>query len=468
MKKLILALLLGAAISHAQIPNPPTYFSAPLGLSSNAPFQNSGTLIFSSDANRTMVYPEMTAAVIKVTSSVSLTATRNLVAPLALGFNFVIENATTGGQSIQIIGTTGTGVTIANGAAAHVVSDGTNYVNAGGGSGGSMEWPSTPGITVCAGTPCAAWGSSLTAPSGTIVGTTDTQTLTAKTLDGVTPTTMGYVDPTSSIQTQLNAKAPLASPALTGTPTAPTAAPGTNTVQVATTAFVLANAGSSSPLTTKGDLYGYSTTNARIGVGSDGQALIADSTQATGLRYGTPAVTASQFVPAAVCNNAVPTSAAMSVYDNNAPTGVCGNSAQSTAAGLAFALSPSANQYAQGVISFPAYWTHTDAIVTLWADTATSGTVTFKIQTACLANGQTPGSESWTSGVAVATTVPGTVNNYVISSNFASVGVPGSGTCPSNPTVGGELEFRIFLSANSASGGNAIVQGITFNTTRSQ
>ena len=32
-------------------------------------------------------------------------------------------------------------------------------------------------------------------------------------------------------------KAPLASPALTGTPTAPTAAPGTNTTQIATTAF---------------------------------------------------------------------------------------------------------------------------------------------------------------------------------------------------------------------------------------
>ncbi len=36
----------------------------------------------------------------------------------------------------------------------------------------------------------------------------------------------------------LNAKAPLASPALTGTPTAPTAAAGTNTTQLATTAFV--------------------------------------------------------------------------------------------------------------------------------------------------------------------------------------------------------------------------------------
>lgn len=38
----------------------------------------------------------------------------------------------------------------------------------------------------------------------------------------------------------LNAKAPLASPALTGVPTAPTAASGTNTTQVASTAFVRA------------------------------------------------------------------------------------------------------------------------------------------------------------------------------------------------------------------------------------
>jgi len=42
----------------------------------------------------------------------------------------------------------------------------------------------------------------------------------------------------SATQTALDAKAPLASPALTGTPTAPTATAGTNTTQVATTAFV--------------------------------------------------------------------------------------------------------------------------------------------------------------------------------------------------------------------------------------
>lgn len=50
---------------------------------------------------------------------------------------------------------------------------------------------------------------------------------------------LGYLDGvTSSIQTQINTKAPLASPALTGTPTAPTAASGVSTTQLATTQFV--------------------------------------------------------------------------------------------------------------------------------------------------------------------------------------------------------------------------------------
>lgn len=44
------------------------------------------------------------------------------------------------------------------------------------------------------------------------------------------------------LQAQITLRAPLASPALTGTPTAPTATAGTNTTQVATTAFVAAQA----------------------------------------------------------------------------------------------------------------------------------------------------------------------------------------------------------------------------------
>jgi hypothetical protein len=59
-------------------------------------------------------------------------------------------------------------------------------------------------------------------------------------LDGVTATTteLNYVDGvTSGIQGQLDDKAPLASPSLTGTPLAPTATPGTNNTQIATTAY---------------------------------------------------------------------------------------------------------------------------------------------------------------------------------------------------------------------------------------
>lgn len=69
------------------------------------------------------------------------------------------------------------------------------------------------------------------------------------------PTNIQVGDPgqttwANSISTALNAlgpivdgKAPLTSPALTGTPTAPTAAAGDNSTQIATTAFVMANGG---------------------------------------------------------------------------------------------------------------------------------------------------------------------------------------------------------------------------------
>ena len=68
------------------------------------------------------------------------------------------------------------------------------------------------------------------------------------TVSGITSTMVGLgnVDNTSdankpvstAAQTALDLKAPLASPALTGTPTAPTASAGTSSTQIATTAFV--------------------------------------------------------------------------------------------------------------------------------------------------------------------------------------------------------------------------------------
>ena len=45
------------------------------------------------------------------------------------------------------------------------------------------------------------------------------------------------------------------------------------------------SSGSASPLTTKGDLYSFDTDNARLPIGTDGQILVADSNEATGLKW---------------------------------------------------------------------------------------------------------------------------------------------------------------------------------------
>jgi hypothetical protein len=50
-----------------------------------------------------------------------------------------------------------------------------------------------------------------------------------------------------------------------------------------------------SPLTAKGDLFGYSTTQARVAVGSDGDTLVADSSSSVGLRWQ-PAIATNPII----------------------------------------------------------------------------------------------------------------------------------------------------------------------------
>lgn len=53
---------------------------------------------------------------------------------------------------------------------------------------------------------------------------------------------------------------------------------------------VCSSSGGSTPVTTKGDLYGFTTVPARVPVGSNGAVLTADSTQSSGLNWILPAI----------------------------------------------------------------------------------------------------------------------------------------------------------------------------------
>jgi hypothetical protein len=80
-------------------------------------------------------------------------------------------------------------------------------------------------------------------PTGVVVGATDTQTLTNKTIDltsNTLVTTSAQLLAALTDGTGTGSVVFSASPTLTGTPIAPTATGGTNTTQIATTAFVTA------------------------------------------------------------------------------------------------------------------------------------------------------------------------------------------------------------------------------------
>ena len=143
MRNLLKCAILGilTPLAFGQVPAPRVPLTGNIGAGGIFPLLNNGTLHFTVDADHTMTYPEMSANFIRVVSDVPLTAQRKLIAPLSQGFQFTIENATTGGQNIQVIGVTGVGVTITNGDTITVASDGTNYVATTGNTGVGVYLP---------------------------------------------------------------------------------------------------------------------------------------------------------------------------------------------------------------------------------------------------------------------------------------------------------------------------------------
>lgn len=90
---------------------------------------------FTTDANLTISLTNSNGTqvarhyVLNATSVGSLTATRDLIVP-SIDKPYIVENNTTGGQSIRVKTTAGTGITIPNGKTAMVYADSTNVVSA--------------------------------------------------------------------------------------------------------------------------------------------------------------------------------------------------------------------------------------------------------------------------------------------------------------------------------------------------
>jgi hypothetical protein len=90
-----------------------------------APFTfGRAAIAYGSDADLTPSAAQYANPNLDLTSGVSLTATRKLILPLSAGAVWNIFNNTTGGQLINVIGASGTGVLVAPGRHATVVCDG--------------------------------------------------------------------------------------------------------------------------------------------------------------------------------------------------------------------------------------------------------------------------------------------------------------------------------------------------------
>ncbi len=129
MRKLLFTLALLLFYAPLLVAQPGIPLTAGIGVPGSAPTLCAALVVMPSDADFTMTAAQYACNSLRVTSSTSLTATRNVIAPLNIGQQFTVTNATTGGQSILVKGASGSGVTVSSGQTLIVASpDGASYV----------------------------------------------------------------------------------------------------------------------------------------------------------------------------------------------------------------------------------------------------------------------------------------------------------------------------------------------------
>ena len=211
------------------------------------------TLTFDSTAD--ILVASSTSSTSNTTGALKVTGGISTQENLYVGGNAVITGTMTANGGTITLGDAGTdNVTIGGEINSDVIPDATNTYDLGS---SSKKWAEVHATTLtgnltgnASGSAGSCTGNSATATaletartiglSGDVSGSvsfdgTANATITATIADDSHNHTTANVD---GLDTALGLKAPLASPALTGTPTAPTASANTDTTQVATTAFV--------------------------------------------------------------------------------------------------------------------------------------------------------------------------------------------------------------------------------------
>lgn len=202
-------------------------------------------------ANVTLTAVEAGNGILEFTGAI--TANIAVIVPTSPTRLWVVKNNTTGAFTLTVKTSAGAGVVVATGKAEIVYTDGTN-VNAAHDDFLDVALTGTPTA------PTAASNTNTTQ----IATTAFVQTaLAGVTGGGIVTSVAGRTGAITLAVADVSGAAPVASPTFTGVPAAPTAAANTSTTQLATTAFVLGQASSTTPAANGTAAVGTGTTFAR-------------------------------------------------------------------------------------------------------------------------------------------------------------------------------------------------------------
>ena len=158
---------------------------------------------FATDANLTLTYTDTNAAqaaralVLNVTSTGSLSTTRELIVPTSQK-QYIVHNNTSGAQSITVKTSGGTGITVPNGRKAHLYVDGTSviqmfdFVDI---NGGAIDGTTIGANSAAAGT--------FTTANATTVDTTNLEVTNLKAKDGTAAATIADSTGKITVSTEL-------------------------------------------------------------------------------------------------------------------------------------------------------------------------------------------------------------------------------------------------------------------------